>query len=201
MADRPRVVLFCEDPGHEQFVRALVGRLAGDLGLRPTLQTPSARGGHGRALREFDAWQDGFARGRRQGFPELLVLAIDCNCTAWNKARRDLEQAIDQACFPNHVVACPDPHVERWYMADPAAFQEVVGARPGRDPGKCDRNAYKQLVEDAVSRAALPLVTGIPDLAPDLVTAMDLYRAAKSQPSLGHFIDGLGAALRRLAGP
>lgn len=46
----------------------------------------------------------------------------------------------------------------------------------------------------------MPLLTGTADLAPDLVEAMDLYRAGKNQPSLGHFVDGFNGALRRLAG-
>ena len=36
------------------------------------------------------------------------------------------------------------------------------------------------------------------EFAPDLIEAMDLYRAGKNQRSLGHFVEGLRAALRLL---
>ena len=201
MAERHRVTLFCEDPGHEQFVRAVVERLAEEVGLKPLLESPSSRGGHGKALSEFRLWQASFVKERRHVLPDLLVLVIDANCSPWKKARRQLEEAIDEAVIPRFVVGCPDPHVERWYIADPSAFEEVVGAPPGRDRDKCERQLYKRLVEDAASRAGTPLLTGPADLAPDLVEGMDLYRAGKNQPSLGHFIHDLRGALRRLAQP
>jgi hypothetical protein len=199
MAERPRVALFCEDPGHEQFVRALVDRLAGEVDLRPLLESVSARGGHGRALSEFDLWQESFLKQRRHELPRLLILVIDANCSPWNEVRRTLEEAIEESVIPQHVVGCPDPHVERWYIADPMAFEQVVGAPPGRDRDKCERHLYKRLVEEAAAQAGTPLLTGPADLAPDLVELMDLYRAGKNQPSLGHFVDALRGALRRLA--
>jgi len=177
-----------------------VERLAGDVGLRPIVQAPSARGGHGRALAEFELWQQSFLKQTTQGLPDVLVLVIDANCSGWNVAHGQLEAAIDEGVIPHHVVGCPDPHVERWYIADPAAFQRVVGVQPGRDQGKCERNVYKRLVEDAVRTAGVPLLTGTADLAPDLVEEIDLFQAGKNQPSLGHFVSDLRGVLRRLAG-
>lgn len=199
MADRRRVALFCEDRGHELFVRALLGRLADEAGLEPIVTAPSARGGHARALGEFIVWQREFFRQTAHGVPDLLVLLIDANCSPWTEARGRLEEAIDQAVIPHHVVGCPDPHVERWYIADPSAFEGVVGVPPGRDQEKCEPQFYKQLVQEAAGRAGILLLTGPADLAPDLVERMDLYRAGKNQPSLGHFINDLRGALRRLA--
>jgi hypothetical protein len=51
------------------------------------------------------------------------------------------------------------------------------------------------LVEEAVAATGLPLLTGTADLAPDLVAAMDLYKAGKNQPSLGKFVEDLNSAL------
>ncbi len=200
MAERPRVTLFCEDRDHEQFVRALVGRLAKDVGLRPVVQAPSARGGHGRALAEFELWQKSFLGQSQHGVPDLLVLVIDSNCSAWSGVRKQLAEAIDETVIPLYAVGCPDPHVERWYIADPEAFQQVVGVPPAKDLGKCERHVYKRLVHEAVEAAGMPLLTGTADLAPDLVDSMDLYRAGKNQASLGHFIADLRSALLRLAG-
>ncbi len=200
MAERTRIDLFCEDREHEQFVRALLGRLAAEEGLRPIVRASSTRGGHGKALSEFKIWQRRFQKHEESGLPDLLILVIDGNCSGWNEAHRRLEAAVNSSVLPRSVVGCPNPHVERWYLADPVCFQLVVGAAPGPDPGKCERLVYKKLVEEAVFTAGIPLLTGTADLAPDLVDAMDLYRAAKNDPSLGKFVEDLKAALRQIAG-
>lgn len=199
MADRPRIALFCEDRAHEQLVRALVRRLADEEGLRPTVQPVAARGGHGRALAEFKAWQSAFLREKARGLPDLLVLIIDGNCKGWNSVKSSLENAIDKRVVPRAVAGCPDPHVERWYMADPEAFERVVGVRPGPDPGKCGRLVYKRLVDEAVEQAKLPQLTGSADLAPDLVREVNLYQAGKREASLGSFVEDLRPALQQLA--
>ena len=46
--------------------------------------------------------------------------------------------------------------------------------------------------------AGQPILTTAMEFAPDLIEAMDLYRAGKNQRSLGHFVEGLRAALRLL---
>lgn len=200
MAEQPRIDVFGEDRAHEQFARALILRLAREVGLRPRIHAVSARGGEGRAITEFSAWQRGFLQSRQQGTPELVVLLIDANCKGWHEVRRELEQSVDTSIVPRSVLGCPDPHIERWFLADPVGFAAVVGAPPQPDRGKCERALYKRLVEEAARQASLPLITGIADLAPDLVDAMDLYRAGQAQPSLRHFVDELKGALRLLAG-
>lgn len=199
MAEPPRVDLFVEDRAHEQFTRALILRLAREVGLRLRIHAVSARGGEGKAISEFSAWQRGFLRSRQQGTPDLLVLVIDANCRGWHDVRHELERSVDSSLVPRRVIGCPDPHIERWYMADPAGFGRVVGTAPPPDPGKCERDLYERLVMDAVRRADLPLLTGTEDLAPDLVEAMDLYRAGQAQPALRHLVDELRGALRLLA--
>lgn len=199
MAERPRVDLFCEDRAHEQFVRALLDRLSCETVARPVVRAVSARGGQARALAEFAVWQKEFMRSVRHGLPDLLVLVVDANCKGWHEMRGRLEEVIDPAIVPLGVVGCPDPHIERWYIADPAAFERVVGTSPARDREKCERDFYKRLVEEAVHEAGLPLLTGTADLAPDLVASMDLFRAGRAQPSLRHFTDSLRSALRLLA--
>lgn len=97
------------------------------------------------------------------------------------------------------VVACPDPHVERWYMADPASFSEVVGmqVRPGKK--KCDRGQYKDALARAVRAGGHPTTLGGVEFGTDLVEAMDVYRGGKNEKSLKHFVDGLRAQLARVA--
>jgi hypothetical protein len=46
----------------------------------------------------------------------------------------------------------------------------------------------------------VPILASEMDVAPDSVREMDLYRAGKAPPSLGHFIDDVKAALKQLGG-
>jgi hypothetical protein len=198
MADRPSVVLYCEDSGHEQFARAVLTRISHELGLRIAVRTSSGRGGHGRAMTEFKGWQRTIAGGGGFGFdiPDLLILMIDANCKGWATVRRELEDAIDGRIFPRCAIACPDPHVERWCLADPEAVQEVLGVAAPSDPGKCDRRFYKNLLRQTILDAGQPILTTEMEYAPDLVNAMDLFRAGRNQASLKHFLDEVKSALQ-----
>jgi hypothetical protein len=199
MIDRPRIDLYCEDSGHEQFARALLKRLSGELGLRTNINTANGRGGHGQAITEFKAWQRAVAIGHiGHEIPDLLVLLIDANCTGWAHARRELEQAVEPGAFPRCAIGCPDPHVERWCLADPLAVQDVLGVQPPPDPGKCERKLYKQLLRQTIQGAGQPILTNEMEYAPDLVPAMDLFRAGKNQPSLKHFVEEIRSALQQL---
>jgi hypothetical protein len=199
MADRPSIVLYCEDSGHEQFARALLGRIARDLGTRVDVSTASGRGGHGLALTELRAWQRAISGvgGIHFEIPDLLVLMIDANCKGWAAVRRDLEGVVDQRLFPHCAIGCPDPHVERWCLADPQAIQKVLGIAAPADPGKCERQLYKNLLRQTILGAGQPILTTAMEYAPDLVAAMDLFRAGRNQPSLRHFVDEVRSKLQR----
>lgn len=200
MVDRPQIDLYCEDRGHEQFVRALLGRLAQEFGFRLNLRAVSGRGGHGKALTEFRGWQRAVSTewNRAHEIPDLLVLLIDANCTGWAQAHREIKSSIDLAIFPRYAIGCPDPHIERWCLADPVAIQEVLGIQAPADPGKCERHLYKQLLRRTILDADQPILTSEMEYAPDLVAAMDLFRAGKNQPSLKHFADEIRSALQSL---
>lgn len=194
-----RIDLFCEDRGHELFVRALITRIAREERVGLWVASVSTRGGHGRATQELSLWQKLMRGGHPGGPPDVLVVAIDCNCGQWSDVRASIVETIDAATFPRALVACPDPHVERWCFADPVAFRDVVGSAPPRDPGKCQRDLYKRLFGEALKTAGAVVLGGEMDMAPDIVRRMDFFRAGKAQPSLKHFIDDLRAALRELA--
>lgn len=197
MPEAKRLVLFCEDDEHEAFVRELVRRLCKEIDLPYSLSAPSARGGHPQALAALRAWQKSL--NQLGGAPDLLVVLIDANCKGWGQVRQDLVTSVDAERIPNAVIGCPDPHLERWLIADPAAFQEVVGTTAGADPGKCDRTFYKELLARRIAAGTEVVITGPRDLIPDIIESMDLFQAGKRQPSLKHFIDDLSQAIKRLA--
>src|SRR5882724_11393904 len=122
------VDLFVEDRAHEVLISALVERLAREAGRKIAVHVRSARGGHGRAKSEFNVYQTHVLR-RMEGmkFPDVLIVAIDANCTGFNDARNSILDGIDASLKSQAIVACPDPHIERWYLADQTAFQQVVG--------------------------------------------------------------------------
>lgn len=191
------VDVFCEDVGHESFVRALLSRLAEEASAPIRPRFVMARGGAPRALAELKAWQRSRRLGGLASAPDVLVIVIDGNSVGPQKRRQEIERQLDEGACASVVIGCPDPHVERWVLADPEAFGQVVGGAPLPDPGRSGRGVYKKLLQDSLDAAdALVLTTAMEEYAPDIVAAMDLYRAGKARPDLGHFVDHLRAALR-----
>lgn len=196
--DRRRLVvdLFCEDRGHEQFARAIIRRLAEELGLRsPAIRARAARGGHGRAIEELRIWQRiGGDRG------DLLVVLIDANSLGWHQQRSSVVDAVQVARHGELVVGCPDPHVEAWIAADLDAVHRVLGVRLQRPAGRHAKKIdYKGWLGSALSESGVLGLTAPADVALDVVPAMDLFRACKASASLHDFVDTLQAAMRRVA--
>jgi len=190
------VDLFAEDRGHELFLTALVERLAREAGRTVTITVRSARGGHGKALAELKLYQLTEIR-KRKALPDLLIVAIDGNCKGYAKARKEILEKIEKSLKHFTVAACPDPHIERWYLADPESFCKVVGKHPDVKQDKCERDYYKNALTSAVREAGfIPTLGGI-EFAEDLIAAMDLGRAGRAHTSLGDLIESLTAKLRR----
>ena len=154
----------------------------------------AARGGHPRVMQELDLYQRAIAQGVA-GRPDLLVVAIDSNCAPYTRARRGIEEGIRTEFRGITVIACPDPHVERWYVADPPSFGQVVGKQPRGGKRKCSRDIYKRRLAEAVAAAGHPVLLGGIEFAEELVASMDLYRAGKTERSLKRFVDDLRAGL------
>lgn len=191
--------LFVEDRAHEEFLRPLLARVAQEEGAELVVRVRSARGGHARAVEEFRLYQALVENGAADAaYPELLIVGIDGNCTTFAKKRAEIQGAAKAAFLDGLVVACPDPHVERWYLADPDSFQSVVGQRPTVGKKKCARDYYKNALAKAVRQAGHPPTLGGIEFARDIVGGMDWYRAGRNDRSLGAFLDELRGGLRRL---
>jgi len=195
-----RIDLFCEDRGHEDFLSPLVRRVCKREGLVTRIEVPSARGGRGRVLEELDTYQLLIRKGGRPS-PDLLIVAIDANCSSYARKVSEIRQRIDVALFPYHAIACPDPHIERWYMADVESFQQVVGVAPPVADARCDketRNVLKRALVESVRAAGHPAILGGIEFAAELALAIDLFRAGRAEPALKHFIEEVENALRQL---
>ncbi len=199
---RPLTVeLFAEDRGHEALLVPLIERIGRELGVAVHVNVRCARGGHGRALQEYRNYQTLLTAGWvGQDAADLLVVAIDGNCSTFRRMRREIQDATREVLRGRVVAACPDPHVERWYLADPQSFAQVVGPPPPLGKRKCQRDHYKQVLSRAIREAGHPPTLGGVEFAKELAEEMDLYRASKNDRSLGAFLDDLRGKLTVLHG-
>jgi hypothetical protein len=194
------VDLLAEDVAHERLLRSLIGRLAREAHINVDIRVRAARGGRPRVMEELELYQRSIARGVASR-PSLLIVAIDSNCTPYVRARGQIERRIQPAFRDITLIACPDPHVERWYVADPVSFAQAVGRQPRLGKRKCDRDRYKRILAEAVSSAGHPVLLGGIEFADELIEHMDLYRAGKNEKSFKRFIDDLRSRLGPRHGP
>jgi hypothetical protein len=192
------VDVFVEDFAHEKFLLALLSRVAREAGVVVRHQVLSSRGGHARAIEAMVQAQRGLlAGGIPRPLADLFLVGIDGNCTTPREKRKEILARCVPSFVDRLVIACPDPHIERWFMADPEAFHDVVDAKPKVGKEKCQRDFYKHLLASTVASAGQPAPLGGIELADDLVQAMDLFRAGKADPALGQFLDDLRTAIQR----
>ena len=201
MSDPLIVDLFVEDVAHEAFVSALARRIAREEQVTLSVQARSARGGHPRALEEFGTYQALVEKGALASpAPDLVVVVLDGNCTTSRKKRTEIQNVTRPSLVDRVVAACPNPHVERWFLADPDSFHRVVGYRPVLGREKCERDYYKRLLANAIRRGSQLATLGGIEFAAELVEAMDLYRAGRGDSSLKAFVGDLRGSIRAIRG-
>src|SRR6185369_9954257 len=109
------ISLFVEDFGHEEFLTALIERLAAETGTEIRIRARSVRGGRGRVLTELGQYLVDIEK-RREPTPDLLVVATDANCEGYTTRKKEIER-VAARLIQSHpgklLVAIPDPHVER----------------------------------------------------------------------------------------
>lgn len=196
---RVTVDIFGEDAAHERVLKRLVERIGQEEGLALEVRVRSARGGRARAITEYEAYQVAIDSGLIPGATaDVLVVAIDGNCTSFAQMRERIRNRTREGLRHLVVAACPDPHVERWILSDPQAFQDVVGAEAVAVGSKCERGYYKKLLADAVGEAGFPATLGGFEFLSEIVDKMDLFRAGKNDASLRSFVGDLRSRLREI---
>lgn len=191
------VDIFVEDRAHEAFLIPMLKRIAQEENIGVLPRVRSARGGHGRAMEELSLYQNVVSKGvAGTTRPDILIVGIDGNCRTFTRAREEIKAAIKAPFSGALATACPDPHIERWYLADPDSFKAVVGHRPAVGKKKCARDYYKNVLANAVRQAGHLATLGGIEFAPELVEDMDLYRAGRNDRSLKTFLDDLRRGLR-----
>ena len=195
-----RVDLIVEDSAHELFLRPMIYRLGNERGISIVINTISAIGGRPRVLstaRTFAATSAVLG----EGIPDALVIATDGNCVGFNARRNELGDAIPDHLSAFVTMAIPDPHIERWLLADPVAFQTAVGIGVQAPQRKCDRAFYKNFLSKSVADAGHSSTLGGIEFSKDIVSEMDIDRACKNDDSLNHFVRSFRGATARFRGP
>ncbi len=191
------VDLFVEDRAHEEFVGAIVRRIARAENRQIQLRVRAAKGGYPRVLSELDLYQkmvlSGFAT---MSLPDVLVIAADANCHGLAARKKAIRQRLEKTFKGRAVLAVPDPHVERWYLSDRQAFKQVVGVQPPAERGKCERGRYKRILAQAVRDGGHPAILGGIEFANELAESMDFYRAGRAEPGLKQFVKDAISAFR-----
>ena len=184
-----RIVLFVEDYGHEEFIRALIERLAREHGVSLKIVPRNVRGGYGKVITELRAYLRDLER-EREDLPDLLVVSTDANCNGYAKRKREVDEINDK--FKEFTLcAIPDPHIERWLLLDSAAFKSVLGKGCKAPDQKCSRDRYKHLLLEAMQNAGvLPPLGGV-EYAEEIINAMDLQRMENVNASFGKFLKDL----------
>ena len=192
-----RIVLFVEDYGHEEFIKALIERLAGEHGISLKIVPRSVRGGYGKVITECKAYLRDLERGREE-LPDLLIVSTDANCNGYVKRKREVDEISDK--FKDFTLcAIPDPHIERWLLLDSVAFKTVMGKGCNAPDQKCSRDRYKQLLLEAMQNAGVIPPLGGVEYTEDIVNAMDLQRMERANASFGKFLKDLQSKFKEWA--
>jgi hypothetical protein len=188
----PSITLFCEDSFHEKFVGALLTRFGIDYGISVSSTVLSAQGGLPRMHNEFKMFLRDLSR-QRQALPDSIIVVADANCQGHN-GRKELMDGV-LATYPQFEqlvsYAIPDPHIERWMLADPIAFRDVFGRGCTLPAVKCSKNEYKNLLRNEIRNSGIEAPLGGEEYAEDIVGAMTLNQV--DEPSLGLFLRSLRA--------
>jgi hypothetical protein len=188
----PEITLFCEDSFHEKFVGAMLTRFAKDYGVGVKSRFLSATGGLSRMHNEFERFLRDIPRPQTQ-LPDAIIVVVDANCQGHNARRGLMEGALARypQLKPLVSYAIPDPHIERWMLVDPMAFQTVFGRGCTLPAVKCAKDKYKKLLRAEIRQSGIDAPLGGEEFAEDIVMKMDLGHAEVSEPSLGLFLKGL----------
>ena len=199
MASFISVGIFAEDQAHKRLLLPLIQRLAREEKVTVRLHVYSATGGHSRVMDEFRLHQRLLERVHNgDRVQDFLVVGIDGNCETWAKVRQRILEETRAPFSERVVVACPDPHIEHWYLVDSAAFKAVVGREPRMSRRKCARDYYKQILSRTVREAGHPSVLGGLEFAAELAEEMNFFRAGKKSSSLKAFVDDCRSKLQLL---
>lgn len=202
--DRINILYFLEDLAQEQFIVALVERIASDLSVPARAlshHVRSARGGSLRVIGEFGE----FVRDRRKAGiagAEMIVVAVDGDCKgSLEMAKQLMKKVKDTDPFRDTLAfAIPDPHVERWYLLDQEALKKGSGLQRGIEPPpyKSKKDYYKTILRNALDGQGILSSLGGSEFGVEIAHNIShLYELGKQDPSFAKFVEDVKRILQR----
>ena len=186
--------LFVEDVAHEDFLTALIQRLADEYNVEINIKASSVRGGRGKVIAELEQYQRDLQH-HKENLPDLIIVGTDSNCKGLMDREKEINEVItDLADIVISMI--PEPHIERWLLLDSEAFKVVFGKGCRKPDQKCERDRYKNMLLNAIYQATMtPPIDGIERLE-ELVYAMDFQRMEQSDRSIRRFLTALQRQFR-----
>jgi hypothetical protein len=190
----PEITLFCEDSFHEKFIGAMLRRFESEYGVGVASRFLSAHGGLPRIQTEFKDFLRDLLK-QRHPLPDSIVVVVDANCVGYNERKKLMDGVLAHYPTFQQLVsyAIPDPHIERWMLVDPKAFQTVLGRGCTLPTNKCAKDEYKRLLRREIRESGIEAPLGGEEFAEDIVMAMNLGQVEVREPSLGLFLRSLKA--------
>ncbi len=177
--------LFVEDVAHEDFLTALIQRLANEYSVEINIKTSSVRGGHGKVITELKQYMRGLQH-NKEDLPDLVIIGTDSNCKNLSEREKAINEVVtDLADIVISMI--PEPHIERWLLLDSGAFKTVYGKGCPSPDKKCERGRYKNILYNAIYQATLVSPLDGMERMEELINAMDLQRMTQSDKSLQRF--------------
>jgi hypothetical protein len=189
MAAKYTVNFFLEDNAQESIVPPLFNRIIAENGLDSNcfnLSVLHSRGGKSiSALKSY--LQDAKKRGMSPA--DCVVIGSDANCKGFVK-KREMLLAEANGLALTLITVIPDPHIERWFLLDPAALSEAVGEKlvPNVPPYKCGKNEYKNRLKDAFKGSSVAPLSGGIEYGSEIAAKMNLYNVSKLDPGFEDFV-------------
>ncbi|MYB94165.1 DUF4276 family protein [Candidatus Poribacteria bacterium] len=183
--------LFVEDVAHEDFLTALIQRLADAHNIEINITASSVRGGHGKVIMELKQYLRDLQH-YKEGLPDLIIVGTDSNCKGLSERETEINQVTSD--LSDLVISMvPEPHIERWLLLDSEAFKTVFGKGCSVPDQKCERGRYKNMLLNAIYQATMVFPLEAIEHVEELVNEMNLQRVAQMDRS----IDRLLSALQR----
>lgn len=192
-----KVFLFCEDSFHESFLAALIRRLAAEEKCGVAVEPLSATGGFPRMRQECRQFFRDLERSVLPQ-PDLIVVAADANCHGYTERKKELAAIVEHHPSYEDLVTfvIPDPHIERWMLVDPKAFQKLFGRGCTLPAIKCDKSEYKNLLEDEIRASGITPLLGGMEYVEDIVKLLDFHRAER-EPTFRHAVREIRATMKQ----
>ena len=186
--------LFVEDVAHEDFLTALIRRLADESNVEINIKTSNVRGGHGTVITELKQYVQDLQR-HEEYLPDLVIVGTDSNCQELPEREKEIYQVTSD--LEDLVISMiPEPHIERWLLLDSEAFKEVFGKGCPTPDLKCERGRYKGLLLNAIYEATrVSPLDGI-ERVEELVYAMNFRRVEQSDRSIRRLLRALQRQFR-----